>query len=295
VYKYLGINDSTSKQNIFSNARNISLSVGSVYKDSTKSLPFSANYFAFGIRINPIRILRSKVPGATITTVKAIAQILTDINSAANRSCLIKFDSVKDIKKCFEKEVTDALKNDVDLLKMEKRLEDILAIKPFFQLDVAAAGSMTLKDNSIDNRHHHRSGVWTTMELNIPLTSTKDVEKMIKNKNYLSIYGKARYIQEDSTTNYKTFTSHKLLDFGGRVEFEFDRFSISFESLHRINRTDEKLNTNRNVGIIQYKLRDDLYILGSFGKNFGTVNNVVALFGLNWGFGKQSLIEKEKS
>ena len=298
VYKYLGIDSSTGKQNnIFSNARNISLSVGSVYKDSVKSLPFSANYFAIGIRINPIRILRSKVPGATVTTVKAIAQKLTDINDTASRHCLTKLNATSatfnaDLLKCMEKEVIEITKKDLDLSKLEKRLEDILAIKPLFQMDVAGAGSMTFRDNSIDDNHHHRSGVWTTMELNLPLTNTKDIEKMIKNKNYLSIYGKARYIQEDSTTNYKTFTSHKLLDLGGRFEFEFDRFSISFESLHRINRTDEKLNTNRNVGIIQYKLRDDLYITGSFGKNFGSVNNVVALFGLNWGFGKQSLIEK---
>lgn len=294
VYKYLGVDPATSKQNnIFSNARNISLSVGSVYKDSTKSLPFSANYLAIGIRVNPIRILRSKVPEQTVTTVKAIAQQLTNVNSAASTTCLTKFEAGSaDFAKCFEKEVGEALKKDVDLAKLEKRLENILAIKPSFQLDVAFAGSRTFKDNSIDNNHHHRSGVWTTMELNFPLTDTKDIEKIIENKNYLSIYGKARYIQEDSTTNYKSFTRHKLLDFGGRFEFELDRFSISFESLHRINQTDKKLNTNRNVGIIQYKLRDDLYLTGSFGKNFGSVNNIVALFGLNWGFGKQSLIEK---
>jgi hypothetical protein len=300
VYKYLGI-DSTGKQrNIFSNARNFSLSVGSVYKDSVKSLPFSANYLAIGIRINPIRILRSKVPAAAVTTVKAIAQELTNINDTASRHCLTKLDPTSatfsvDFRKCFEKEVTETLKKDDSLSKLEKRLENILAIKPLFQMDIAGAGSMTFKDNSIDDNHHHRSGVWTTMEFNLPLTKTSDIEKMIKNKNYLSIYGKARYIQEDSTTNYKTFTRHNLLDLGGRFEFEFDRFSISFETLHRINQTDKKLNTNRNVGIIQYKLRDDLYLIGSFGKNFGNVNNVVALFGLNWGFGKQTLIEKEKS
>jgi len=294
VYRYLGIDPNTKKQNnIFSNSRNASVSVGSVYKDSTKKLPFSANYFAFGARVNCIRVVRGNITEPIVETVKGIAGRLTTINKAASDTCLKKVaDPTKpEFKTCFEKEVTDRIKKDDDLAKLEKRLENLLAIKPAFQVDVALAGSMTFRDNSIGEHHHHRSGVWTTLEFNLPLTNTKDIEKMIENKNYLSIYGKVRYIDEDSTTNYQTFATHKLLDFGGRFEFEFDKFSVSFESIHRVNRTKKELNSNRNVGILQYKIRDDLYLSGTFGKNFGTVNNLVALLGLNWGFGKQSLIE----
>jgi hypothetical protein len=294
VYSYLGIDRNTKKQsNIFSNARNISVSIGSVYKDSSKSLPFSANYFAFGVRVNPVRIVRGKVTGDVITTVEAIAGKQVTMLKTVTDACLVSVADATsaEFKTCIAKGVTEARKKDQPILDLEKRLQDLLAIKPVFQLDLAFAGSFTFKDNSFDDNHHHRSGIWTTMELNVPLTDNKDIEKMIANKNYLSVYGKVRYISEDSTTNYKTFTQHKLLDFGGRIEFELDKFSISFESIHRINRTNDKLNTNRNVGILQYKIRDDLFLSGTFGKNFGNVNNLFALLGLNWGFGKQSLTE----
>ncbi|MBL7739083.1 MAG: hypothetical protein JNK14_07680 [Chitinophagaceae bacterium] len=296
VYKYHGINESKSKQqNIFANVRNASISIGSVYKDSSKTHAFDANYIAIGGRVNLIKVIRKPTIAATISTIKGIAARQVTLVAPVTGKCIGVHSNTSspEYKECVKKGLEDAFsKDEQGMVVLEKRMQQILEINPLFQMDVAFATSRVFKDNTLDSDRRYRTGVWTTMELSLPLTKSADVEKLIENKNYINIYGTLRYMNEDSTTDFKTFHEQKLLDFGGRFELEFDKLSISFETIHRVNRSNEDLNTSRNVGILQYKINDRLYLSGTFGKNFGTVRNVIALFGLNWGFGKQSLTEK---
>jgi hypothetical protein len=192
---------------------------------------------------------------------------------------------------CLEKGLTAGFAADAATQLHQKRLTELLAVKPIFQLDIAGAGSWIYKDNTLSESHSYRMGVWTTMEFSLPLSSTSNVEEMLANQNYLNLYASFRYIQEDSTTDFKTFRRQDLLDIGGRLEVEFNKFNLSFEAIRRFNQRDKDLNTSRNVGIVQYKINDQLFLTGTFGKNFGTVKNLIALFGLNWGLGKQSLTQ----
>lgn len=295
VYKYHGIDENKGKQqNIFSNLRNASISIGSVFKDSSKAHKFDANYIAIGGRVNLIKVIRKPTIAATISTIKAIAARHVTLVAPVAAKCLgVHTVGTPEYNECLKKGLEDAFTNDQSgIVILEKRLQKILEIKPIFQADIAFATSRVFKDNTFENDRKYRTGFWTTMEFSLPLTKTNNIEKMIENKNYINIYGTLRYINEDSTTDFKTFHEQKLLDFGGRFELEFDKLSVSFETIHRKNQTDKNLNTSRNVGILQYKINDQLFLSGTFGKNFGTVRNVIALFGLNWGFGKQSLTEK---
>ena len=80
-------------------------------------------------------------------------------------------------------------------------------------------------------------------------------------------------------------------DFAGRVELEFDRLAVSFESVHRMVTENKLLNSFRNVGILQYKVNDNFYLTGTFGKNFGGQPNLIAFLGLNFRFGKTVLTQ----
>ena len=87
-------------------------------------------------------------------------------------------------------------------------------------------------------------------------------------------------------------TERTNFDFGGRLEFEFGAIAVSFESVYRRVSSHPELNTSRNVGIVQYKLSGNLFLTGTFGKNFGDTDNLVSFLGLNWGFGKTALYNK---
>ncbi|HPH37908.1 MAG TPA: hypothetical protein PL108_09620 [Sediminibacterium sp.] len=293
VFRYHGINPTTRTQNnIFANARNFSLSVGSVYKDSTKEHPYNANYLSLGARISLIKIVRSPVINETVNSITAIAGRMTQLTPGVTRGCLGSHTVNTPIySDCIERELTTAFNGDQEMVLQEKRLSKLLEIKPLFQLDIAAAGSWAYKDNTLENNHTYRTGIWTTMEFSLPLSSTTNIEEMLENKNYINLYGTLRYIKQDSTIDFKTFGQQKFLDIGGRFELEFDKLSLSFETVHRFDQANVELNTSRNVGILQYRINDQLFLSGTFGKNFGSVKNLVALFGINWGFGKQSLAE----
>lgn len=293
AYSYLGINPGTNRQtNVFSNVRNASISIGSVYRDSSKAHPFNANYIAAGIRVNLINIVRRQMIGALHTTVDAIAARQVKLLKPATAGCIAKLTpGTPECNACIAKAVADSISKDDVMNVEEERLHSLLAIKPLFAVDLAGAGSWGYKDNSYNSKQGYRTGIWGTLAFSYPLQGNTDIEKMIANKNYVNVYATGRYMSEDSTADFKTFINQHLLDIGGRFELEFNKFSMSFETIHRINQLASKLNTNRNVGILQYKINDKLFLSGTFGKNFGSVNNLIALFGVNWGLGKQSIIE----
>jgi hypothetical protein len=60
------------------------------------------------------------------------------------------------------------------------------------------------------------------------------------------------------------------LDLGGKLALEFDVFSIGVESLYRYNNVQSV--QNRTVGLIKYKLTDNLYINGGVGQDFDLPN-----------------------
>ncbi|HZI24247.1 MAG TPA: hypothetical protein VFD46_04185 [Chryseolinea sp.] len=72
------------------------------------------------------------------------------------------------------------------------------------------------------------------------------------------------------------------------MALEFNKLSIGYESLFRY--LDGKGSPqNRNVGIINYKIADNIYLNGAYGENFDFPGKLVALFGINWGIGTETI------
>ena len=84
-------------------------------------------------------------------------------------------------------------------------------------------------------------------------------------------------------------------DFGGRFVWKANKqLNVSLEALRRDSgddAADEK--SNRTVGMVEYRIREDLILFGSFGEDFKQVTGtkpLVSILGLNLGFGKKALV-----
>lgn len=158
-----------------------------------------------------------------------------------------------------------------------------LASKPLFQLDAAYATSVAFTNNTYANRRFNRSGVWLTATFQ-GLSFKKDRSDNLA----LMLLGRLIWDNALKDTAKNVFQETTGYDLGARLDYTVGKFNLSVEHLNRIY-SDKSLNTNRTVAIIQYKLNTNLYLMGTFGQNFGNFNNVFTLLGINWGFGSSPL------
>ncbi|GAA3631421.1 hypothetical protein [Flavivirga jejuensis] len=143
-------------------------------------------------------------------------------------------------------------------------------IKPLIRLDGALAYSELFKENEINANTAKRIGSWLTL----------DVAIQLNDKNYFHIYAISRYIDNgfniDAEQNY--FNTN-FWDIGGKLEFELDKFKLSYEYLKR----DGYGEQYRSVGNLVYQINKKMSITGGFGKDFPQNDNLITLFGINWG------------
>lgn len=295
VFKNFGVEPESihgkTKQNIFYGLRNTSISIGTVSRDSSKLNPLNVTYLAYSVKSNIINV-RPKIVIETLVHANIdINEKLRDENLAAIKACLdIEDDAER--QKCKESEIQK--RNDTAFKEADSLLELATNIRPVFSLDAAIASSMGFYDNTFSNNNHYRTGGWLTLSFSQALDkgSRYDIAKLANAKNYFNAYALLRILSEDSTADMKTFKRYNYFDYGLRAEFEFNRFSVSFEHVQRKVAHDNSLNSMRNVGIVQYKIDDNLYFTGTFGKNFGEQNNLIAFFGISWGLGKTAVYDK---
>ena len=85
-------------------------------------------------------------------------------------------------------------------------------------------------------------------------------------------------------------------DFGTRAVWKATKeFSASLEALRRkqTGTAIQGANSNRTVGVLEYRIRQDLILLGSFGQDFKELTGtkpLVSFLGLNVGFGKKAIV-----
>lgn len=88
-------------------------------------------------------------------------------------------------------------------------------------------------------------------------------------------------------------------DLGGRLLWQPTKeLAISSEFLRRRAQANSKTNENssRTVAIVEYRIREDLLLFGSFGKDFDdreTRRTLVSIMGLNIGFGRKPLVKTQ--
>lgn len=288
VYTVLGLKtskDAVGKTNItgqnpFSGLKFTSVSIAFLNKDLIPdTIDASQKILSIGINTTLIKVhlksyatdINNKITewheAAQLELDKVQEEITREVDPERKKALLKKFANYKPVS-------TSGILEEIN---------EIINRKPIFSWDIAAAHSTYGINDSV--WRSGRSGIWTTLSTYLPLALGD--ERTFK--NYLNINFVFRYLMDKYQLNeQKKIVSGNSVDIGGKFALEFDKLSIGIESLYRF-KNGEANSQNRTVGIINYKVADNLYIRGAFGKNFNVPDKLIALFGINWGFGSESV------
>lgn len=182
-------------------------------------------------------------------------------------------------------ELIKKMQNDEVLSKNADKIKEVLNRKPVFSVDLAAAGAWAFLANDYGSININRMGAWLTLNYSKSLNK-KDV---IDKKNYINIYAIARVMQDNNTLdNNHNIVSSDVFDSGGKIEFELDRLSFSYEYLYRSNISINSSDSFRSSGLVKYRASEQLLVTGAFGRNFGTTNNLITQIGITWGFNSKN-------
>ena len=285
VYSFLGIEnprsnsaDSVAKENPFSGLKFTTVSLAFLKKDLiADTLDNAQKMFSLGVRTTILKFHNKKYAAAINAKIKewheltqvemaVVQEKLTRASDAERAELLQEFTNFKP-------------KNTAAKLK---EISELIAQKPLFSWDIAGAfatygvGDSTWKAG--------RTGVWTTLSTYLPLGKEKEIQK-----NYFNLNVVLRYLRDNYHGNEEGMLSRaNNLDVGGKIALEFNKLSIGYEALFRY--VDGKGSPqNRNVGIINYRIADNIYLNGAYGENFDLPGKLVALFGITWGIGTETV------
>lgn len=302
--RYAGYNEKTKRQNIFNEIKKTSVSLGfvrdlSLVEDDNIRNPA----FSISVRGNLIKI-RTKENLKNILSEDSLKKAKLNIIS----KYLNEQENLRELeKKCIDENLSDSdcekLLTDASTISLQEYNEsenqsknidyyrNLLEASPLLALDFAGGYSTFFSDNKFSNNQFGKLGFWMTLNTGFDFTDKQktNVEKK------LNFYGIARYLEDGTTLNAnQQFLRTKNFDFGGKAEFVYNRFSISYEYIYRVNDLE---NTFRSSGLLAYKVSDKVYINAAFGKNYGDRDNLISFLGLNWGLDserKSVFIENEK-
>lgn len=290
VYDYLGLKKTANayKENPFAGLKYTSISAAFVNKDMIPDVAnTSQKIFSLGIRTTVIKAHRSnyaKDMDSLITAWHKAAQAELTENADIRRELAIRGSGISPEERAAIIERWQANST----REILKKINNLIDQKPKFVLDIAAASSTYgVNDETIKAG---RTGAWTTASFYMPFSKETD------NKNYFNISGSFRYL----TDNFQKDAAGAIgyadnVDVGGKAGFEFNQLSVGVESLYRFAKGVAN-SSNRTVGVINVKLQDNLFINGTFGKDFAGPNKLISTFGINWGFGKEKVaIESDKN
>jgi hypothetical protein len=285
VYTYLDLDESTTPKSAVIRTglwRKFSLSLVSTFADSTSgSLLANTNYVALGGRTNLLTIRSRKQNNNLVKGVLAAAKRMNDLGA-------IRPDGTRP--------TADELEKLID--KDQEFLDNINLLRslPLLQWEVAYAYSHAFKENEFSQDRFNRSGFWTTIAINAPLgkKETTAAGTTKNNNHFISFIGHLKLSKDNVLTDTlaQVFNKKSFTDFGGKIEYNLKRFTVSAEYVSRKYKDVSEVDSDRTAGCFQYKINDNLYVAATFGRNFGDFRNVFTVLGLNWGFGKSSLTDK---
>lgn len=306
--KYAGIVDN-SRQNIFNEVKKTSLSLGFVRDlaiDPNEEIKNPA--FAFSIRTTLIKIRTKKNKDSIIAQNARVNKILDDYLKDFTDEKELQTERFRLASLCTDSSIEDGTCNKIveemlnDFLRKRSEKRDkhksdnvnyyrnIMEAPPLLAVDFAGGYSTFFADNKFSNNQFGKLGFWMTLNTGFDFT---DIEKPDVEKK-LNFYGIARYLEDGTTLDAnQQFFRTKNFDFGGKAEFIYKKFSISYEYIYRMNDLE---NTFRASGLLAYKISDKVYINAAFGKNYGEKDNLISFLGLNWGLyseRKSVFVEKE--
>ncbi|MDR1680119.1 MAG: hypothetical protein LBR81_10170 [Prevotellaceae bacterium] len=267
AYKYFGFrSDTTDKQNVWKDLPRASFSFAFTSGESSiENQEISINDIAVGGRTKILSI-RSK------NDIEEYKSILGSIEDSLT-SQLIEMNKIKD--PSLKKAMLNKYAKNPNFLKLKEDLNNILNRRPIFSLDAAVGYNHFFLDNNFNDSHFGRFGAWLTGNY------SQAVNKKSRSLHYLNFYAVGRYFSDGTVWENNGFVRKDFFDAGGKMEYEQGKFSFAGEYIYRFN--DDIGKSYRCVGIVKYKLMEQVYLTCSFGKNFGTSDNLISFLGLNWG------------
>lgn len=286
-WEYYGYYDNFEKYDVFNNLlkATFSLSVKKENDYSNATLGFRTNV------ITVYNVKKSKMGDEF----KKFREGLRNVNSVAREKAKKEIEEkYKDeLKNCdsftgVEKEVCvkqfyaqhDNERQELSMLYVDE-LSDISSFdfykvlnNPLLSLDVAAAYNHIFQDESFSKNQSGRVGTWATLKFSKPFDKTYT--------SFVNGYLFTRYLKDNYyfDKDLQLYSKMNFIDYGARIQVEFKKFSLSYEFIKR----DGDLSDERSVGLITYKINENLYLNGGFGKNFEGINgSSFTLLGIAWG------------
>lgn len=269
-YKYIGVTKENNvlKQNPFSGLNTTTLSFAYLKKDFETIAEDDENKtFSIGARTTLLRFFNKE---KIHKNAGSILNILSDPN-------LLLPEEILDMVEGPEKDEAEK-KFFIEQQKIDNRFKPFQkTIKPIFKLDGAVAYSSLFVDNSIDAKTVNRFGSWLTGEFSLILNQDDEESKT---NDYINLLFVARYVEDGfNAETTDSYTTEYYRDFGGKISLELGKFTLGYEYLIR----NGSISSERSVGNISYALDKNISVTGGFGKDFQIENNLLAIFGINWG------------
>ena len=269
-FRYAGLTE--QGMNPFAGIKMVSFSMAYINKTNKDDQPTTSN-ISIGLRSTLIRFYRStyyqELLDANLYAVGRLKR-LENAKEEAGATPDLLFSNPKRYHQIV-KRVIDSVENSDSLITMVEKLKE----KPIFAIDGAVAYNAYFSDNNFSSKQSGRFGAWLTLNYSYRFSKNST--------NYLNIYGVGRYISDNTNVDEDMVgVRTDYFDFGGKFELEFDKLTIAYEFIHRINDAGDSY---RSAGLLKYKINDNIYLTGAFGKNFGETENLITLLGINWGIG----------
>ena len=188
---------------------------------------------------------------------------------------------------------------EVSLPSLEKLIKSLAKVKTDrfgFRWDLNWALALNFPTDEISYSVVPRWGVWTNFSYKFEefLESFTFIglgRILINNDNYIN-----KYQPVDGN-----FTLGNHYDFGAKVIYESERFSLAFEYIYRVNTTDNTMiidgeeykrasdKSSKYIVNLNYNLSDDINLSYNFGKNFDSISptqgDLISGLSINFGFG----------
>ena len=281
VYAFAGIDkENISRLKPFSSLKFSSVSMAFVNQDLIPdAIAREQKIFAMGFHSNIVKIQQPGYAKALNNEIsdwhETVQGELAIMQEALNRES----DPLK--RRKLQQELTE--KSWPVSAGIASKINSIINQKPLFSWNVAAAWSIYGIDNS--RFETGRTGVWSTVASFIPVRPASAETPV----NYVSVLAYSRFMRDGFMLEGSEIAKTNSVDLGGKIGVELSRFSIAWEYIKRDYLKGSQESSNRNVGMLSYRVNDSLFINGTFGKDFGPINKIVTLFGINWGFGEEKL------
>jgi len=129
---------------------------------------------------------------------------------------------------------------------LREQATKLVTAREGFMLDVAGGAAWRAPSAALDSADLDRWGIWTTGTYSMP---------------EVSFLGMVRYLGFGGT-------DEDAVDIGARLLYTRERYAVSAEYVGRHLSEDSAGDQWRLAGVIEYRVSDDLWINGSFGRSY---------------------------